>query len=136
MKIKVVRVKRLPDWPAWAVMVGLLWLALVLAAVYLSIKSGKIVDLCLFKRLTHILCPTCGATREVLNVFKGNFWSAFLFNPLIFLAGFLFIIIGIIRFLFGRTIKINLSKIEKKIIWAALIVLLLINWAYLIVYVG
>ncbi len=136
MKIKVVRVKRLPDWPVWSLMVVLLWLVLVIAAVFISIKSGRHVDLCLFKRLTHVPCPTCGATRVVLSTFQGAFLQAFLFNPLIFLAGFLFFIIGISRFLFYRTVKIKFTKIERKIIWVALIVLLLANWVYVIVCLG
>ncbi len=135
MKIKIVSAKRLPDWPIWAVVVGLLWLSLVAIAVYLSIKTGKHVELCLLKKITHIPCPTCGVTRSCLNILKGNFLAAFLFNPLIFLAGFIFLIIATIKILFARSLKINLTKKEKKIIWVILTILFVVNWIYIIVFV-
>ncbi len=136
MKIKIVPAKRLPNWPVWAVIVGLLWLSLVAIAVYLSIKTGKNVDLCSLKNVTHIPCPTCGVTRSCLNIFEGNFLTAFLFNPLIFLAGFIFFIIATIKILFAKSLKINLTKKEKRIIWVILTILFIVNWIYVIVFVG
>ncbi len=136
MKFKFVRVKRLPDWPAWAVVVVLLWLALVSAAVYLSTKTGKYVDLCLFRRITRIPCPTCGSTRSVLSIFEGNFFQAFMFNPLLFITGFIFSIIFGARILFAKKINMSFSKIEMKFVWIALVFLLLVNWVYVIASVG
>ena len=133
MKIKIIAAKRLPNWPIWAVVVGLLWLSFVAITVYLSINTGKNVELCLFKKITHIPCPTCGITRSCMSIFKGNFLTAFLYNPLIFLAGFIFFIIAIIKVLFAKSLKINLTKKEKKIIWVILTILFIVNWVYVIV---
>ncbi len=37
---------------------------------------------CLFKMLLHVPCPSCGATRAVMAVFRGDVTGAFCLNPL------------------------------------------------------
>lgn len=47
---------------------------------------------CMFKRITHIPCPSCGSTRTILSIFHGEFGNAFMYNPLGF-AILLFLIV-------------------------------------------
>ena len=39
-------------------------------------------NVCLFKRITTIPCPSCGITRSVLSIINLDFASAIYFNPL------------------------------------------------------
>lgn len=57
---------------------GYLWLY-----VNLSGPGGQSsFDLCLVKHIAHIPCPSCGATRSILSILKGQIEQAFLINPL------------------------------------------------------
>lgn len=48
--------------------------------------------ICLFKRITTIPCPSCGSTRSVLSLLKGDIAGAFYWNPFgILLVSVLFI---------------------------------------------
>ena len=46
---------------------------------------------CFFKQLTGIQCPSCGATRMFLSLFRLDFASAIKYNPVLF---FLWPVIG------------------------------------------
>lgn len=37
--------------------------------------------ICLFKQVTTIPCPSCGSTRSVLSLIKGDFSGAMYWNP-------------------------------------------------------
>lgn len=37
--------------------------------------------ICLFKQVTTIPCPSCGSTRSVLSLLKGDLAGAFYWNP-------------------------------------------------------
>lgn len=37
--------------------------------------------ICLFKRITSIPCPSCGSTRSVLSLIKGDIAGALYWNP-------------------------------------------------------
>lgn len=43
----------------------------------LGISTG-----CIIKKVTTIPCPSCGATRSVISILKGNFTNALMLNPL------------------------------------------------------
>jgi len=120
----------------WSVALVLGWLATVGAAVWLMLKCDRHVELCLFKRLTGYPCPTCGSTRGVLHILQGDIPAAWTFNPLLFtvlaVAGALLAV----RVAFGRAVRIRLSRGEQRIAWTVGIALILLNWAYVIVYVG
>lgn len=44
--------------------------------------KNKTFNVCLIKHLTNIPCPSCGSTRSVISLVKGNFVQAFKINPL------------------------------------------------------
>jgi hypothetical protein len=62
-----------------ACLVGYIWL-------YFGILNeqtiSKPIEVCLVKHITNIPCPSCGSTRSVLSLTKGNFIKAFTINPL------------------------------------------------------
>lgn len=45
--------------------------------------SSSKIDLtaCLFKRITTIPCPSCGVTRAIQEIIRGNIISSLLINP-------------------------------------------------------
>ena len=136
MKFSLVRVPSRPFWPAWAIIVGLAWLALVCADVYISNRFDHEIQLCLFKKVTSVPCPTCGITRGIIHGLQGHFITAWQCNPLLFSLGVLFLIITIIRGIFGRAVRISLSLNEHRFAWIIAILLVLINWVYIIYCVG
>lgn len=136
MKISVVHVCRRPQWPVWAVIVVLVWLALGSAAVWLSSYYDRAVSLCLVKRLSGLACPTCGFTRGVLSLLNGRPGRWWLYNPLLFSVLVLGVLATGIRILFARSVQIRLARIERIIVWLLAGVLFAANWVYVILYVG
>ncbi len=47
---------------------------------------------CPFHKLTGLYCPGCGITRMFLALFKGEFYQAFRYNPLVFFCLPIFLI--------------------------------------------
>lgn len=41
---------------------------------------------CLINQTFHILCPSCGGTRCVINFIHGNFYESFLYHPIFFIT--------------------------------------------------
>lgn len=136
MKLEMVRVPRRLGWPLWAVLVVCVWLVLGGAAVWLGSHLEQPLQLCLFKRITGLPCPTCGFTRGALRVLHGQPVSAWLCNPLLFSALGLFFAACLSRVLFARSVKITLGREERHAAWILIIGLFLCNWAYVIFYVG
>lgn len=92
------------------------------------------VMLCPFKEITGFPCPTCGTTRVVLSLYELDLWSAFLFNP----GLFLFMVALVCWFASGvhgqiarKVLVIALSEREKLAVRWTLIILFLANWLYL-----
>lgn len=56
------------------------------AWLYYNLNSGFVgnstVEVCLFKHVTNIPCPSCGSTRSVISLLNGDFSGALLQNPL------------------------------------------------------
>jgi len=118
----------------WAVAIVLVWLGLVAIDVLLSQRHGDALPLCLLRRLTSLPCPTCGATRGVLALLHGQAVQAWLYNPLVFTLGAAAALDALGRALFARRVEITLSPVARRWAWIIAVVLLLVNWAYVIVY--
>lgn len=136
MKLEMVRVPRRLGWPLWAVIVVCVWLALGGSALHLSSRLEQPLQLCLFKRVAGVPCPTCGFTRGALCMLHGQPVSAWLCNPLLFSALVLFFAACVSRLIFARSVKITLTRTERHAGWVLIIALLLCNWAYVIFCVG
>ena len=103
-----------------------------LALVYLHAVP---VMLCPFKEITGYPCPTCGATRMVYSLLDFRIMDAFRYNPGLMAAGGLFGVwcfYGLISQISGRAIRIRLNEREGYFVRAAVIVIVLLNWLYLV----
>lgn len=106
------RVPRRPPWPAWAVTLTLVWLALVGAAELVGKLWGEPVILCRFRALTSLPCPTCGTTSMVRALLAGRPVAAFFCNPLMAVLGLIVTGMLLLRILFARkpTIRFSADK--------------------------
>lgn len=114
---------------------GYIWIYYCITA---DKTENKSVEVCLIKRLSNIPCPSCGSTRSVISLAKGNFIDAFDFNPLGYLI-FLVLVIAPVWILRDIILRNNslfecYKKIEDRMkhpkYSAPLIALLIINWIW------
>ncbi len=132
MRLRFVRASRLPRVPWWAVLLVVLWGALILATIILQRRAGTDFSLCAFKNLTGLPCPSCGSTRAAEALLAGHPVRAWLFNPLVCTAIAVAGVVLAVRLVSARAIRLEMSHREVHAVTAVLILLLLINWAYLI----
>ncbi len=102
-----------------------------LAGVYVTQLPG-----CTFHNITGIPCPSCGATRSAVLLAHGAFYDALKMNPLFFICYLSSLGWGLISLALcvpKKKISITISYFEARFIrWGALIIILL-NWTYLII---
>lgn len=132
MRCEIVRVRRLPRWPAWAVGIAAAWGALASAAMILHSLTGQDGSLCWFHRVTGLPCPTCGLTRGLLALSQGRWLEPWTLNPLLFTLLTIFGALLLARIVTGYSIRLHASRRESRVGWAMLFVAILANWAYLI----
>ncbi|WP_142533039.1 DUF2752 domain-containing protein [Saccharicrinis carchari] len=114
---------------------GYIWL-------YLGIQKGineiNSVEVCLWKHITNIPCPSCGSTRSVFSLINGDFIKSLLINPfglfitLIMLIVPLWITLDIItkrKSLFDCYQKFE-QIIKKPQFAIPLVILVIINWIW------
>ena len=92
------------------------------------------VLLCPFKELTGHPCPTCGTTRVVFSLFEMDLLSAIGYNPglVAFMAAMcIWFLYGIWSQWKGRALVVELRDSEWRWLRIVLLVLFLVNWAYL-----
>lgn len=51
------------------------------------------IEICPFKRVTTLPCPSCGSTRSVIALLTGDFQKALLINPLGFLIAVVLLVL-------------------------------------------
>jgi len=117
------------------VLLVLLWLALGCSAILLNSHYNQHVDLCLFKKLTGIPCPTCGFSRGGISFLQGRIIRAWLFNPLLFSILGLLLAVVAARLVFGRSLQVRMTRNERIAAWILAAVAACLNWAYVILYV-
>lgn len=118
-----------------ACIAGYIWL-------YFSLNTtetkNKSFEVCLIKHTTNIPCPSCGSTRAIISLTKGNFLEALIINPLgyivvvIMFSAPIWIAIDIITkrktlFEFYQKIETYLKKPRYAI---PLLLLVIINWIW------
>lgn len=114
-----------------AIAFGYAWLIFSNVTVF---KEKHIV--CLFKKITTYPCPSCGTTRSVQLLFKGEFFSSLFLNPFgIVVATIMLVIpfwIGIDLIKksssFFKFYKASEQFISKKPIAILLFLLIVLNW--------
>jgi len=113
-------------------MAGYIWLYFGLS------NTNNKFEVCLIKRFTNIPCPSCGSTRSVISLTKGNFIEAININPIGILVAIImvitpiWIIVDIITkrkhlFDFYQKIETLLKTPKYSVI---LILLVIINWTW------
>ena len=118
----------------------LVWLAISIAAVAgggIWLSLGLPTLRCPFLAVTSYPCLTCGATRCAIALLHGNFSAAWSWNPLALLAlcgVALFDVYAVIVLVTGapRLRAIDWTQAEKNAVRVAVIVLIAVNWAYLL----
>lgn len=101
-------------------------------------NTSKEFHVCIIKHLTNIPCPSCGSTRSILSITKGNFMEALQINPMGFIVTvimfsvpfWIFIDIATRRqtlFEFYRKMETYLKRPQLAI---PLILLVVINWIW------
>ena len=96
------------------------------------------VEVCFIKHFTNIPCPSCGSTRAILSLTKGNFNDAVRINPMGLLVAFimlfspLWILLDVVakkNTLFTFYQKID-TYLKRPKIAIPLIIIVIINWIW------
>ena len=94
------------------------------------------MTLCPLKRLTGVPCPTCGSTRAVVLLLRGNVVGAFAIQPLATTAICLLPLVWIaLGSAFGRrrTALLFWAAFRRPLVWWLCAVAVTANWVYVIV---
>lgn len=92
---------------------------------------------CTFLAVTGHPCVTCGATRSAIAFFHADFWSAWKWNPLIFLflsglSIFDAYAFAVLVFRAPRLRIVQFTPTQKIVLRFLAVILLLSNWIYLL----
>ena len=116
-------------------MAGYAWIILLHV---MRFSTAGAPEVCIFKYLTNIPCPSCGSSRSVLALFQGDLQAALWWNPLGLLI-FLILIISPFWILFDLlTRQSTLYQIyiktehifKRKIVFIPAVLLVLANWIW------
>ena len=88
--------------------VGIEILIIILLYIFINSKFIKLIPSCWVCDSIGLLCPACGGTRCIINIFKGNFVQAF-FSHMVFFVSIVYLFIVNIVYI------ININR-EKKIL--------------------
>jgi Protein of unknown function (DUF2752) len=114
---------------------GFLWggAALVCAAAApLAPAFAKALPPCPFHWLTGFPCATCGGTRALLALGRLDFGAAIAWNPLVAVAGIVFLVggfVALVSALTGRDVRLPNPTFGLRIAFA---LALTANWAFLV----
>ena len=114
---------------------GYVWLHM--SYTFFSYENST-TSICFFKNLTHLPCPSCGTTRAIILLLKGNFIGSMEMNPLGLIIFCVMAAIPIIvlydlikkeNFIFNFYQKINMLFSQKKIA-IPFFTFIIINWVW------
>lgn len=95
----------------------------------LELRWGVSLETCLFLRTTGYPCPTCGSTRSVLALLRGDWAGSLRASPLLWVAGAMMLYLGLSR-LRGPA-PIDSHRIRPWQVALGLL-LLLANWVWVL----
>ena len=103
-----------------------------LAALMLVLVFGlaKKTPPCIFYEITGLYCAGCGAGRSFLSILRGDFYSAFRYQPLMFVSlPFVsyYCLKQYIAFVFGRDI-LPFPKIKSSILIISILIIIIAFW--------
>ena len=120
------------DWaPAWVIAVVAAYLAGIAVFELFAPPTGG-PTLCPFRQATGVPCPGCGSTRAALALAGGDPAGAVMHNPLTIVLGLAAASWLVLRVGFARRVSLRVSPAARRFIWVAFLVVLLVNWAYVI----
>ncbi len=118
----------------------LIWLlvslcSLLLGGIWLTLNLPW--PICFFHALAGHPCPSCGATRSLLALSRGQFLASWKWNPLAFIACIALAIFNLYALAVllnrGRRLRlVRLTRAEKLCARMFPLVLLGVNWVYLL----
>lgn len=119
--------------PGWALLlVGVSsWLTLGFLAPLLTL-----IPPCVFRSLTGLPCPSCGSTRAALALASGELLDALCLQPLFVVVcsvGAMFVVHALLATVTGNKLKIELAAAEWLALRGAMVVLVALNWSYLVI---
>jgi hypothetical protein len=118
--------------PSAVYIVGAVWFCFVVTAVLLSRRYNTPIEICLFKRITGIPCPTCGSTTGGLLILQGRFLQGWLANPFVYTAVPLIGLHLLFQIVTGYSIRFRYSKRGRLVVTILLIAVILGNWGYIL----
>jgi hypothetical protein len=132
MKIVSRPVPRWPRIPLGIMGFAGLWALVVIVTQVFKHYTGADLDTCLFHRLTGYSCPTCGTTRGLLALARGAWRESLAWNPMTMTGAVIGSMAVLSRVLTARTVEFQFTPREKRALIIAGLVLLGVNWAWLI----
>ena len=135
--MRLVPAPRRADRVPYAIIFGAVALLAAAAAwVRITLTTGWIPPLCVFRHLTGVPCPACHSTRALSALITGRFGEALASNPLITLLalGCAGAALGsAARRLAGRgVLTLEVSPGEGKALRVATLTAIAVNWIYLL----
>lgn len=118
-----------------ACIAGYIWIYFSLWHEHAASNSANV---CMFKQITNMPCPSCGSTRSITNLTKGNFKEALAINPLgyfiatVMILAPLWIIADIIskrNSLYNFYQKTE-AKLKKPAFAIPLVIIVIMNWIW------
>ena len=124
--------KRMSGDIAFGLIYGTIALLALIAGRFLPVQ--ELMPSCVFRALTGIPCPTCGATRSLVRLAHGDLSASFGMNPAVALAIFgsmLFFLYDLVALFSGSRLSLLPTPLEAKLIRAGAVAVLLAHWASL-----
>ncbi|MBM3412135.1 MAG: DUF2752 domain-containing protein [Bacteroidetes bacterium] len=99
-----------------ACLAGYIWLYYSITS---NVTENNSVEVCLIKHTINIPCPSCGSTRSIISLTKGNFWEAFDLNPIGYIIAVIMLIAPVWVFvdirLRNNSLFVCYQKIESRL---------------------
>jgi hypothetical protein len=122
----------------------LLFISLVTAGYIWLVYSFKTVqdkeklEMCFIKQISGVPCPSCGTTRSVIAITKGNYLAALNINPLGYLVITIMLIVPVwicVDLLLKKQTLLTYYKkaeqfLKKPPVAIVFILLLIVNWIW------
>lgn len=129
----MIRLERAPRWPGrplWAVAVIAVWGSMVAAIHAWDRAQGSATPTCLFRAMTGAPCATCGGTRAVFALARGDPGAALGHNPLVAVAVVLGAAWAALRLGAARRLVIACEQRARWASWVAAVIAVAANWVY------
>lgn len=110
----------------------LLYVASIGSLAWLNQKTPLDLTPCPFKQVTGLPCFLCGGTRASFALAQGDVVSSFLFNPLVCVALLVTACLFLLKVVAGFRIKI--VPIHRNWLWLGAILLVAVNWTWVILH--